>query len=150
MPDPFIDDLRNRLQAEDAHGTAGEHGPPSSFAVLKQRWWEEFIDVLGQKVGAWNERAGSSRTPVNFTRKPDESALIWHAHAEASLRLRENHVVVDARLRAARVEGKLMELHDAGNGVVLASLDGETFASPTEAAEQVITPILAAVFRSVS
>ncbi len=153
MTDQFIDNLFDDLRAErqrDLTEAAGQHGRRQAFEVAKQRWWDEFIDVLGQKVGAWNEKDPMA-APVNFTKQDSGGAHIWHKNAELELRLYGGQVLANARVGSAGLREEIaIELEDAGNGQVRARYGGETLTSPTTAAEKVIAPLLAAAFRRMS
>jgi hypothetical protein len=153
MPDKFIDNLFNELSAErqrDLTEAAGHHDRRQAFEVAKQQWWQDFIDVLGQKVGAWNEKDPLA-APVNFTKRDSGGAHIWHKNAEVELRLYGGQVLANARIGSAALrEEILIELEDTGDGHVRATSRGETFTSPTTAAEKVIAPLFAAAFRRLS
>lgn len=145
MSDPFIDRLHDRLGADRQQ--RGEGHEERRFADAKDQWWAQFIDVLGQKVGAWNEK-GHPGGPVNFTKRTSGGAQVWHPTAEAELRLEGDRVLANARFGTAQpVEGTLIQLSDGSDGRIVAVADNEPLHSPTEAAEKVITPILTHVFQ---
>jgi hypothetical protein len=56
MSDPFIDALHERLTA--ARTPAADAGKRMAHSAALAGWWNEFDGVIGQKVGAWNERQG--------------------------------------------------------------------------------------------
>ena len=149
MGDQFIDGLYNELLgAQRRDMTAAPHPDQErQFDTAKQRWWAEFIDVLGQKVGAWNEK-GVAGGPVNFTKRPSGGVYLYHPNAEAELRLEADQVMAIARFgNAAPTEGPVIQIQDLGGGRLAATSEGKHLESPTAAAEEVIRPILVQAFR---
>ena len=151
MSDQFVNDLIKELTEAAGVTTAGApghsdspHGPVEGANV---QWWLEFIDILGQKVGAWNEQ-GASDGVVNFTRQEDGSAYIFHRSAEAHLTLEDDRIVAHTRFGAEPKSRRiLLELVSAPDGTVVARADTQTLASPMAAAEHVIRPILVHAFQ---
>lgn len=93
MSDPFVDALHDRLSGSTA-GT--DHSEQNTEAALTA-WWVEFVEVLGQKVGAWNERQ-APKPPLNFTRRADGAVHVWHRSAEGTFVRRGDEVRITTRL----------------------------------------------------
>ena len=147
MADPFIDRLYAHLVAEHT----GEPGTPrigeDRAAAAIHGWWAQFADVLGQKIGAWNEKRPSA-TPVHFTTFGADRVRIGHVAADLEIRLEHNQVVARPPVRNDQSDERVifqLELTEAGN--VAANIEGMSpVTSPAEAAEVIIAPILTRVF----
>ena len=147
MPDPFIDRLYEQLVAEH---TGGHSGPPTSDdgdAAAIQTWWAQFADVLGQKVGAWNEKRPSA-APVHFTTLGRDRVRIEHTAVDVELRLEHNQVLARSPARGdQRDEQPIFRLDVAGTGNVVAHPnEAAPLTTATAAAEMVIGPMLTRVF----
>jgi hypothetical protein len=143
MSDPFIDALHDRLTS--AGSTGGQHENDQERSAAMFRWWNEFADVLGQKVGAWNERQ-APRQPINVTRRADGAVHIWHRSAEATFTRAGHSIRASTRLGPDPTRESLIELRLVGDGQTVAKADGKDMPSATAAAEQLLTPLLVEVF----
>ena len=144
MSDPFIDALHDRLTRARASGAGGGEDDAERAAALT-RWWEEFVDVLGQKVGAWNERQ-APRPPLNFTKQADGAVHVSHRSAEARFARDGDAIRMSTRLGAEPEREAILAMRVRSEGNVVALVDGDELRSPTAAAEHVITPVLVATF----
>jgi hypothetical protein len=144
MSDPFIDALRERLNNAAGPGASGRQDNPERAAALTG-WWEEFVDVLGQKVGAWNERQ-APRPPINFTKSASGAVHVWHRSAEATFVRDGCAIQVSTRLGAEPAGETIVTLQVLSAGNVLAVTDGDQLRSPTAAAEHLLTPLLVKTF----
>jgi hypothetical protein len=142
MSDPFIDALHDRLTSGSS--TGGQHENDHERSAIS-RWWDGFADVLGQKVGAWNERQ-APRPPINFTRREDGAVHIWHRNAEATFTHAGHSIRASTRFGFDPAREILIELQLAGDGQIVAKADGQEMSSATAAAEQLLTPVLAEAF----
>jgi uncharacterized protein YfaA (DUF2138 family) len=143
MSDPFIDALHDRLKS--GAGGAGGSDNAGHDADALARWWQEFVDVLGQKVGAWNERQ-APKPPLNFTKEANGRVHVWHRSAEATFIRDGDAVRVLSRLGADQERETSFTMRVAADGnVVLLSAD-EELRSPAAAAEHALTPVLVATF----
>jgi hypothetical protein len=145
MSDPFIDALHDRLtQARADTAAPEEHDRERRVAV--RRWWEEFVEVLGQKVGAWNERQ-APRSPLNFTRQADGAVHVWHRCAEARFARDGDAMRVSTRLGVeSAAREAVLALRAGSEGHVVALANGEELRTPTAAAEHLLTPVLVETF----
>jgi hypothetical protein len=142
MSDPFVDALHDRLTASGSPVT--ESGDRRTHA-LADRWWGEFVEVLGQKVGAWNERQ-APLPPINFTRGPDRAVHVWHRSAEVTLAREGDAIRVSTRLGTTSAGPALLHLRTDTDGTVVASVDGHEMTSAASAAEHVLTPVFTEAF----
>ena len=140
MSDPFIDALHDRLKAAGA--TSHDDGDRSAAV---DRWWAEFVEVLGQKVGAWNERQ-APHTPLNFTKQADGAVHVWHRSAEATFARSGNTIRVTTRLGAQRGREANLDVEIARDQHLIALLDGEELATPSAAVEHLLTPLFVETF----
>lgn len=143
MSDPFIDALHDRLTTASSPGAQRE--PHAPRAVALTRWWEEFVDVLGQKVGAWNERQ-APRPPINFTKQVDGAVHVWHRSAEATLTRDGETVRVSTRLGTQPPSEVALAIKSGPEGHVVALVDGAELRTPSATAEHILTPILVETF----
>jgi hypothetical protein len=142
MSDPFIDALHDRLKT--ATGDAGREQDSERDAALA-RWWEEFVEVLGQKVGAWNERQ-APRSPLNFTKQANGAVHVWHRSAEVTCAPDGDAIRVATRLGAEPKREAILAMRMASEGNVVALADGDELRTPAAAAEHVLTPVLVETF----
>jgi hypothetical protein len=149
MSDPFIDKLYGELEVSrglrDAASARAEqrHG---RYAAARAEWWDRFVDVLGQKVGAWNER-NRAGTPVNFTKAADGSVHVSHPNAELTLRLEGDKVFAKPRFGDARTAAaSLIQLTEDARGQLRVMADEAPVESPSAAAEKILQPILVKTF----
>ena len=144
MSDPFVDELFTTLSNQRGAAASGPGAGSGAVPVPIAEWWREFVDVLGQKVGAWNERSGAA--PVNFTRHEDGSASLSHGRAEWRAVLDGTAVTIQESLSpAAERRARIIRL-SLEDGTVSASTDGEQLSTPRAAAELVVTPLFTVVF----
>jgi hypothetical protein len=144
MSDAFIDALHARLTTAGA-ASADRRAPDGHHTVAIARWWEEFVDVLGQKVGAWNERQ-APRPPIHFTKQADGAVHLWHRSAEAAFS-RDGHAVrVVTTLGTDPERRAVLTVRLGPEGNVLAMADGYELHTPAAAAEHVLTPVLMETF----
>jgi hypothetical protein len=150
MSDKFIDELYDNLERDrqaELTKAATDTERRQRLEAARHAWWLEFVEDLGHKVGAWNEKLPTN-SPVNFTKRENGHVLISHRVADADLRLQGDGVLVRARLggRESSGEGPLIQFgHDAEWNLVVTS-EGQQIATPTAAAEKVIEPLLRKVF----
>ena len=143
MSDPFIDALHNRLKTADATYADGAH--EGARAVGINRWWGEFVEVLGQKVGAWNERQ-VPEPPINFTKRANGDVQVWHRSADATFTRTGDGVTVSTRLGTQPRRESILDLRIAHDESVVAMFDGEELATASGAAEHLLTPVLVETF----
>jgi hypothetical protein len=141
MSDPFIDALHDRLKsaADGARGLVG------FGAAALTEWWENFVDVLGQKVGAWNERQ-APKPPLNFTKEGSGRVHIWHRSAEATFIRDGDAIRVSSRLGTEPEREAVFMMRVAADGNVFLSGADEELRTPAAAAEHVLTPVLVQTF----
>jgi hypothetical protein len=144
MSDPFIDELHDRLKSAVAGGAAAGEDDDQRAAALA-RWWEEFVDVLGQKVGAWNERQ-APRPPVNFTKQPNGAVHVWHRSAEARFARDGGAIRVSTRLGAEPEQEAVLAMRTPVEENNVRLVDRDELRTPTAVAEEVLTPVLVATF----
>jgi hypothetical protein len=143
MSDPFIDALHDRLTRADATGPAERDRDGEREAALT-RWWEEFVDLLGQKVGAWNERQ-APRQPINFTRHASGRVDVWHRRAEATFSRDREGIRVSTRL-GTELREVTLAMRTGPDGNIVALADGDELRTPVAAAEHALTPVLVETF----
>lgn len=144
MSDQFVEALHNRLNA-GGRTERGERAHDGDGTAPVSAWWAEFVDVVGQKVGAWNERQ-APRPPINFTRQPDGSVHVWHRSAEATFTRTGDSVHVATRLGEQPARETIVSVRTGGDEPVVAILEGIELATPTAAAEHLLTPVLVETF----
>jgi hypothetical protein len=144
MSDPFIDALHDRLTRAGAGGGGGGEDDGARAAALTQ-WWEAFVEVLGQKVGAWNERQ-APRPPLNFTKQPNGVVKVWHRSAEATFARDGDAIRVSTRLGAEPGREAILAMRIPSEGNVVALADGDELRTPAAAAEHLLTPVLVETF----
>ena len=146
MTDPFIDALHDGLtRAGRTSSGAGGDDDPAQRAVTITQWWDEFVDVLGQKVGAWNERR-APHPPINFTKQASDLVHVGHRSAEATLSRDGDAVRVTTRVGTAPSQEAMLAIRILSDGNVVAVSDREELRTPAAAAEHVLTPVLVATF----
>jgi hypothetical protein len=141
MSDPFIDALHDRLKS----GANGAGGPVGVDAAAFTEWWENFVDVLGQKVGAWNERQ-APKPPLNFSKEGGGRVLVWHRSAEATFIRDGDAIRVSSRLGSEQLQEAVFMMRVAAEGNVVLSGADEELRTPAAAAEHVLTPVLVQTF----
>jgi hypothetical protein len=141
MSDPFIDALHERLKSASGAGGSVDR---SDGATLTQ-WWEDFVDALGQKVGAWNERQAPS-PPLNFSKQTNGAVHVRHRSAEATFTRDGDAVRVSTRLGAEHGKDAILAMRIAADGDVVALVDDDELRTPAAAAEHVLTPVLVETF----
>ena len=144
MSDPFIDALHAELSGSSP---AGLTLPQDGHGSALLRWWEQFVDIVGQKVGAWNERQ-APRPPVNFIRQANGDVQVWHRAAEATFGRTGDVMQVVRRLGTGPRTTVVATLQVHPDGTVVALLDGAEFHTATATAECLLTPLLRATFAS--
>jgi hypothetical protein len=144
VSDPFVDALHDRLTRAAASGAdRGEEDVTRAAALT--RWWDEFVEVVGQKVGAWNERQ-APRPPLNFTRQANGAVHVWHRSAEATCAREGDAIRVTTRLGAEPTREGLLAMRIPADGKVVAVADGAELDTPTALAEHILTPLLVKTF----
>ena len=142
MSDPFIDALHARLSSSAGARVPG--GQDDDTPALTA-WWNQFVDVIGQKVGAWNERQ-APRPAINFTKHPNGDVHVWHRSAEVMFARDGNGSRVSTRLGAAPPRSVTVALRVGPDGSVVALAGGAELSSATATAEHFLTPVLIETF----
>jgi hypothetical protein len=103
------------------------------------------VEVLSQKVGAWNERQ-APRPPLIFTKQANGAVHVWHRSAEATCAPDGDAIRVATRLGAEPKREAILAMRMASEGNVVALADGDELRTPAAAAEHVLTPVLVETF----
>lgn len=149
MTDQFVDDLFEKLHTarqQTLIKAASANSSRERVAEAARVWWDEFSQILGGKVDAWNAK-DEPQAHVKCTRSPSGSILLWHRSVEAQLSLAEVRVVMTGRIGDTQPrQSPFIEFNEA-RGSVAAILAGENAAkSPSEAADHLLAPILTRAF----
>jgi hypothetical protein len=148
MADAFVDALYGRLEAArqktitDAAETTQSRQRVAEAARI---WWDEFCQVLEHKVDAWNTQSATSAR-LTYTPTPPDAVVLRHHRADAELRLTESRIVLTGRIGDTQPRESPFVMFQVTRGSVAVVLSGVTVKSPSEAADQLLEPLLTRAF----